>query len=103
MEKVILIAEQLSKEGVVPNTALIKARLASKVPLPVIIQGLKMWKENPQQAIGYPANEATENKTLLDSKIAQAIAPLKTEIALLRDELQELKKQLNKEDKNRVY
>ncbi len=56
MERIILIAQQLSREGKVPNTALIKARLPKNVPLPMIIQGLKMWKENPQKEI----NVATE-------------------------------------------
>jgi hypothetical protein len=110
MDSIILIAQQLSKEGKVPTTALLKARLPKDVPLPAIIQGLKLWKENPRKEIEKPTNTAiistAENKdgssldALLDGRIEQAIAPLISQINQLKIELANLQKQLIKEDKN---
>ena len=110
MDRIILIAQQLSKEGKVPNTALIKARLPKNVPLPMIIQGLKMWKENPQKEINIPTEPAltasaeSENSSsfdaLLDAKIKQALAPLVSQINELKTEIDNLQKQLTTEDKN---
>lgn len=110
MDRIILIAQQLSKEGKVPTTALLKARLPKNVPLPTIIQGLKMWKDNPQKEIDIPTEPAltacagSENSgsfdALLDARIKQALTPLISQINELKSEITELQKQLTKEDKN---
>lgn len=110
MDRIILIAQQLSKEGKVPNTALIKARLPKNVPLPMIIQGLKMWKENPNKEINIPtepaltayagSESAGSFDALLDAKIKQALAPLAAQINALKKEISDLKQQLTTEDKN---
>ncbi|MCW8996212.1 MAG: hypothetical protein OQK77_10415 [Psychromonas sp.] len=110
MDRIILIAQQLSKEGKVPTTALIKSRLPKTVPLPAIIQGLKMWKENPHKEIdcasppnldGSPSNQGVDSfDALLDAKIKQAIAPLITQINTLKAEISDLRKQFTTEDKN---
>ena len=104
MDRIILIAQQISKEGKVPNTSLIKARLPKDVPLPTIIQGLKMWRQNPQQQIDEPTTLAlspcntngNDFEAVLEAKIQQALAPLKMEIKELKSALQ----QLQTEDKN---
>jgi len=110
MDRIILIAQQLSREGKVPTTALVKARLPKNVPLPVIIQGLKVWKENPQKEISAPTESAltadidNENSgsldALLDARIKQALTPLITQIDKLKAEIAALQKQLTTEDKN---
>jgi len=110
MDRIIAIAQQLSKEGKVPNTALIKARLPKNVPLPVIIQGLKIWKENPHKQVEMtaiaPSGSAAQHSnsgsldTLLDAKIAQALTPLHAQIDKLQTELNNLQKQLNKKEKS---
>ena len=110
MERIILVAQQLSREGKVPTTALLKARLPKNVPLPVIIQGLKAWKENPQKEISAPTESAltadidNENSgsldALLDARIKQALTPLITQIDKLKAEIAALQKQLTTEDKN---
>ena len=51
MDKIILIAQQIAQEGKTPNTAMIKARLPKNIPLPAIIQGLKLWQDNPNKEI----------------------------------------------------
>ncbi|GLS89327.1 hypothetical protein GCM10007916_03940 [Psychromonas marina] len=100
MDKIILIAQQIVKEGKTPNTALIKARLPKNVPLPTIIQGLKMWQDNPNKQINTPTEPALINNAtvatgsfdqLLDAKIEQQLAPLKNEIEQLKAELKKLK------------
>lgn len=102
MDRIILIAQQLSKEGKNPNTALIKARLPKNTPLPMIIQGLKLWQDNPNKEIINPSEPAisasleSENKgafdLLLEQKIEQMIKPLLSEINLLKDQISQLKK-----------
>ena len=86
MDRIILIAQQIAKEGKTPNTAMLKARLPKNVPLPAIIQGLKLWQENPNKEINAPTEPAliTNTKTelgsfdiLLEAKINEILAPLK--------------------------
>ncbi|MFT6985048.1 MAG: hypothetical protein ACJAT7_000855 [Psychromonas sp.] len=108
MERIILIAQQLSKEGKVPNTALIKSRLPKNVPLPVIIQGLKMWKENPQKEINIANLPSTQTGSeesinfdgLLDAKIKQALAPLLAEIENLQTQVKRLQQQLTTQEQD---
>jgi hypothetical protein len=97
MDRIILIAQQLAKEGKTPNTALIKARLPKNVPLPAIIQGLQLWKDNPNKQIESPTELALTAATpkelgsfdlLIEQKIEAMIAPVLIEI-------EELKKQID--------
>jgi hypothetical protein len=100
MDRIILIAQQIAKEGKIPNTAMVKARLPKNIPLPTIIQGLKLWQENPNKEIQIPtepaliANEKVENGSfdaLLEAKITTMLAPLKAEIEQLKAEINTLK------------
>lgn len=100
MDRIILIAQQIAKEGKTPNTAMLKARLPKNVPLPAIIQGLKLWQDNPNKEIDTPtepaliANAKTESGSfdiLLESKIAEMLRPLEDEIKQLKTELNALK------------
>lgn len=107
MESIILIAQQISSEGKVPSTALIKARLPNHLALPTIIQGLKMWQKNPQQVINMPIDSALSAisnakegsvEAQLEAKIAQAIAPLEAQIQALQIAMQALQKQIKTEN-----
>lgn len=100
MDRIILIAQQLAKEGKTPNTALIKARLPKNTPLPAIIQGLKMWQDNPNKEINVPTEPALMANTkaemgsidlLIEAKINALLAPLKDEIEQLKAEINTLK------------
>ena len=105
MDRIILVAQQLAKEGKIPNTALIKARLPKNTPLPVIIQGLKLWQENPNKQIDTPTELALTGATMqqmtgsidemINLKIAQAITPLTAEINELKNQLIILKNSIN--------
>jgi hypothetical protein len=100
MDRIILIAQQLAKEGKTPNTALIKARLPKNTPLPAIIQGLKLWQDDPNKQINTPTEPALTGATneqvvgsideIINSKIAQAISPLQAEITLLKAQIETL-------------
>ena len=104
MDNIIYIAQQLAKEGKTPNTALIKARLPKKTPLPLIIEGLKCWKDTPNKQVTPPTNTSTvENEKptqsnsideLIEKKIAQAVAPLTAQIDELTKQLDQLNQRL---------
>ncbi|PKG38599.1 hypothetical protein [Psychromonas sp. Urea-02u-13] len=107
MDRIILIAQQIAKEGKTPNTAMLKARLPKNVPLPTIIQGLKLWQDNPNKEINTPtepaliANEKVEMGSFdkliaatIDTKIETLIAPLKDEIQQLKADLKALNTEL---------
>jgi len=94
-ETVTIIANQLANNGKKPTVALIKAKLATPVPLPQIISTLKSWQHEPENCT-FPApevaeqsndEESVENKSVviptaeLQAIIEQAIAPLKQELA----------------------
>ncbi len=112
MDRIILIAQQIAKEGKTPNTASIKARLPKNIPLPLIIQGLKAWQDNPKQAINNPteppltAYAGTDNNASIDAlidarinaKIEQAIHPLQAQIIHLTNMLETLQNS-NQEEK----
>jgi len=100
MDRIILIAQQIAKEGKTPNTAMIKARLPKNTPLPAIIQGLKLWQDNPNKEINTPtepalmANEKPEMGSidlLIEAKMNALLAPLKDEITQLKAEIKKLK------------
>ena len=46
-EEILTIANQIANQGKTPSVALIKTKLTSPVPLPVIISTLKNWQHNP--------------------------------------------------------
>tara|TARA_R110001583_G_scaffold10698_6_gene49132 strand:- start:1970 stop:2305 length:336 start_codon:yes stop_codon:yes gene_type:complete len=108
MDRIILIAQQIAKEGKTPNTAMIKARLPKNVPLPAIIQGLKLWHENPNREIvastesltttnaetemdRFEALLNTKVEALVEAKVMKIIKPLENEIRQLKFELKALK------------
>lgn len=101
MDHIILIAQQIAKEGKTPNTALIKARAPKQTPLPSIIQGLKLWQSDPTKQISLPIESASADpitqqmkgniEEIIERKIAQAIRPLKEEINILKATMTELK------------
>ena len=105
MENIILVAQKLAKEGKTPTTALVKSRLPKNTPLAAIMQGLKLWKESPDQVISNPQKETAINNentlvtggvdaiinSLIDSKINATTAPLLENINQLNEEIARLK------------
>lgn len=95
-EEILTIANQLANQGKSPSVALIKTKLSSPAPLPVIISTLKSWQHDPDYISMKNSDEKTakkqQDKTPLDEKIQQAIAQaIQKEIAPLHRELAEMK------------
>jgi len=100
MDRIILVAQQLAKEGKTPNTALVKARLPKNTPLPAIIQALKLWQENPDKKINTPTEPSLTGAgispvagsidEIINSKITLMINPLKEEIKTLKAQIEVL-------------
>ncbi|MBB1270559.1 hypothetical protein [Shewanella sp. SR44-3] len=49
IDQVLAAAKAIALSGHTPNLALVKARLSKKLPIPVIIQGLKEFKAIPKE------------------------------------------------------
>ncbi|MGL5046491.1 MAG: hypothetical protein ACRC6S_02650 [Shewanella sp.] len=115
LDQVLAAARSLEACGKVPSLALIKTRLGSSLPLPILIQGLQQFKSMPKadrarlaelQAIS-PTTEATAaNDTLTLAVLTERLQmqqayferhaeQQKTEIMQLKNELLELKQRIN--------
>jgi len=109
VEKIIIIANQLANNGKKPTVALIKSKLTHAIPLPQIIGALKNWQHDPENctlsepkvADNTPVNHSTidcddNGKTvsitlvnsIVNNAIEQALAPIKNEITLLKQQLE---------------
>lgn len=96
-EEILTIANKIANEGKKPTIALIKKKLTSNVPLPTIISTLRVWQHEPDFT-SIVTNEPTEKQEKDEEKpevlalIDIALAPIKQELALLRQEINTLKK-----------
>lgn len=101
IEEIIAIANTLADQGKKPSVALIKTKLSQPAPLPTIINVLKNWQHQPNsQDQKTPANQDnnnlsttldTLNEKVLEQIIAQALQPLKAELAEIKKQIQEIK------------
>ena len=98
-EEILTIANKIANEGKKPTIALIKKKLTSSVPLPTIISTLRVWQHEPDFT-SIKTNEPTEIQSEEKNKettevlalIDIALAPIKQELALLKQEINTLKK-----------
>ncbi|KZK69956.1 hypothetical protein A1L58_01585 [Shewanella baltica] len=115
LDQVLAAARSLEACGKVPSLALIKTRLGSSLPLPILIQGLQQFKSMPKadrerlaelQAISPTIEAAATNDTLTLALLADRLQiqqayferhaeQQKTEIMQLKNELLELKQRIN--------
>ena len=98
-EEIITIANIIANNGKKPSVALIKTKLTSKVPLPVIISTLKVWQHDPsfisvknENSTKAEMIETTAITNELSQLIAEALAPINKELANLKLEINRLKK-----------
>ncbi|PCI59565.1 MAG: hypothetical protein COB35_10940 [Gammaproteobacteria bacterium] len=95
-EEILSIANQLADQGKKPSVALIKTRLSQSVPLPMLISILKSWQHQPNYKPS-SRSDAEENrknntgsnmiqlsKTELNTLIEHALAPIKQELAEIK-------------------
>ncbi|MGI2047623.1 hypothetical protein [Shewanella oncorhynchi] len=115
LDQVLAAARSLEACGKVPSLALIKTRLGSSLPLPILIQGLQQFKSMPKadrerlaelQTISTTTDVPATNDTLTLAVLAERMQmqqayferhaeQQKTEIMQLKNELLELKKRIN--------
>jgi ERCC4-related helicase len=115
LDQVLAAARSLEACGKVPSLALIKTRLGSSLPLPILIQGLQQFKSMPKadrerlaelQTISTTTDVPATNDTLTLAVLAERMQmqqayferhaeQQKTEIMQLKNELLELKQRIN--------
>lgn len=115
LDQVLAAARSLEACGKVPSLALIKTRLGSSLPLPILIQGLQQFKSMPKadrerlaelQTISPTTDVPATNDTLTLAVLAKRLQmqqayferhaeQQKTEIMQLKNELLELKQRIN--------
>lgn len=115
LDQVLAAARSLEACGKVPSLALIKTRLGSSLPLPILIQGLQQFKSMPKadrerltelQTISPTTDVPATNNTLTLAVLAERLQmqqayferhaeQQKTEIMQLKNELLELKQRIN--------
>ncbi|QUJ66918.1 hypothetical protein KDD30_12460 [Photobacterium sp. GJ3] len=79
--------QSLISEGKEPSVALVKARLREPLPMPVIIQALKSWKQHAQ----LPDIPQAKAKPLSDQA---RIAQLESQVAELTERLTALEQRI---------
>ncbi|MGI1935615.1 hypothetical protein ACRN98_02515 [Shewanella oncorhynchi] len=115
LDQVLAAARSLEACDKVPSLALIKTRLGSSLPLPILIQGLQQFKSMPKadrerlaelQTISPTTDVPATNDTLTLAVLAERMQmqqayferhaeQQKTEIMQLKNELLELKQRIN--------
>jgi hypothetical protein len=100
-DEILIIANQLANKGKKPSIALIKTKLSTSVPLPVIISTLKTWQHDPdfislkyEKPIAIKKKETEENVQAFNLAIEKALKPLKKEIQELKLEIAKIKKHI---------
>ena len=96
-EQVLTIANQLANQGKKPTVALIKAKLATPIALPIIISCLKNWQHDPLFTCAASAIENKDDNLNDTSELAQALeqalVPIKAELAEVKMLLKRLTQQ----------
>ena len=95
-DEILCIANQLANEGKQPTVALVKTRLATSTPLPMIISTLKSWQHQPDKVTTSESKPDQKQTIPPASEVQQAIdnalAPIKQELAEIKALLQSLEK-----------
>lgn len=99
-DEILCIANQLANEGKKPTVALVKPKLSSPTPLPLIISTLKNWQHQPDNVL--PPKKITLEQTstapeslALEHALEKALAPIKQELKEVKALLATLTKNNN--------
>lgn len=90
LQQVVNACIKLKEAGKKPSVGMIKSKLLSPQPIPIIIKGLSYWKDNQdtlrfEDIIDTPPSEKTT-----DSALAKRVSLLESEVLALRSELKKL-------------
>jgi hypothetical protein len=81
------LCASLSKIGINPTLGTIRNKADRTLAIPEIISVLKMWKENPQQAISNNESQTVQEKDAAIS-LQQRVEKLETQLDILNAKLQ---------------
>ena len=102
-DEILIIANKIANQGKKPSIALIKTKLSTSVPLPVIISTLKNWQHEPdfislknEVPVAMKIKDRVFYADDENLAIEKALIPFKQEIIALRLEVDEIKKHLEK-------
>ncbi|GIU34370.1 hypothetical protein L2719_01995 [Shewanella schlegeliana] len=106
LEQVLSAAKKISDEGRTPTLALVKSKLGSSIPMPILIQGLQQFKSMSSDEIKAlsadcpvkAADDVAEQSAVASqadtiAKLEQELVDLKAEFNLLKQQLNNLEKQ----------
>jgi hypothetical protein len=98
IQEVINTCISLDEAGKKPSLGMLKARLLTPLPIPIIIKGLSYWKENKAslQIEALPEPKAASKNTNDDLLIR--VSDLEKEVRALRTELKMLKRHFSGEE-----
>ncbi|EKO3626040.1 TPA: hypothetical protein ACMDOB_001643 [Vibrio metschnikovii] len=88
------IFTQLQQQGKAPTVALVKSRLSTSLPIPVLIAAITSWK----QAQRVPKVEANSVTPLTDQ---QRITQLEQQLAMLSTRVEQLAAELTNQKESR--
>lgn len=100
-EEISFIANQLADQGKKPSVALIKTRLSSPAPLPVIISTLKSWTHQPVKNKQEATKHMKKTSTIVEishknsatvKEIEELLLPIKKELVEIKQLLISLQK-----------
>jgi len=101
-DEILIIANKIANQGKKPSIALIKTKLSTSVPLPLIISILKTWQHDPEfialkheEPFTINKKETEEDVNTLNKAIEKALIPFKEEIKTLKLEIAEIKKHID--------
>jgi hypothetical protein len=85
----LLAIKSLVNENKEPTLALVKGRLTSRVPMPIVIDVIKAYKQNPdilKQLTSAPEVKQTKGAPSLEQRVTE----LETQVALLLKRIKQL-------------
>jgi len=93
-DEILIIANQLANQGKKPTVALLKSRLTTSFPLPMIIKVLKSWQHDPEfisisnqqtceKALLPAVDESQEIKLIIEN----SLMPIKAELEDIKSQL----------------
>ncbi|ABV88217.1 hypothetical protein [Shewanella pealeana] len=108
LEQVLSAAKKISDEGRTPSLALVKTKLGTSIPMPILIQGLQQFKSmsaddikqlsadcSVQAVEDAPKQSLMAQQAYAITRLEQELSELRTEFGLLKQQLIKLEKQCN--------
>ncbi|AQS37311.1 hypothetical protein Sps_02153 [Shewanella psychrophila] len=102
IEHVLSAAKSVAMTGKIPSLALIKTKLGSSIPMPILIQGLQQFKAMDTSAVEKITNLNELHTASVDKDEKSEFDQLKTEFAQLKQAYQNLNSRLEKLENDRI-